>query len=173
MGMRHPCFFLSSFTWAILVPLLLPLFHHWCHPGASASSLPSLAPSNYFCFFFSFITGITQVPPLFLFLPHLRHPTISAFSFLPSLVPPKLAKSLLEQNQRVYHPYVFLYALFLCLFLVNLWLQACLSLFMYIVLSLYLIKDDFIAFYVSCLFCNNYLVNECIYLFFIIFLNCT
>ena len=32
---------------------------------------------------------------------------------------------------------------------------------MYIVLSLYLIKDDFIAFYVSFLFCNNYFVNEC------------
>ena len=32
---------------------------------------------------------------------------------------------------------------------------------MYIVLSLYLIKDDFIAFYVSFLFCNNYLVNRC------------
>ena len=30
---------------------------------------------------------------------------------------------------------------------------------MYIVLSLYLIKDDFIAFYVSFLFCNNYLMN--------------
>ena len=32
---------------------------------------------------------------------------------------------------------------------------------MYVVLSLYLIKDDFIAFYVSSLFCNNYFVNEC------------
>lgn len=32
---------------------------------------------------------------------------------------------------------------------------------MYIALSLYLIKDDFIAFYVSFLFCNNYLVNGC------------
>ena len=32
---------------------------------------------------------------------------------------------------------------------------------MYIVLSLYLIKDDFIAFYVSFLFYNNYLVNGC------------
>ena len=32
---------------------------------------------------------------------------------------------------------------------------------MYIVLSLYLIKDDFIVFYVSFLFCNNYFVNEC------------
>ena len=32
---------------------------------------------------------------------------------------------------------------------------------MYIVLSLYLIKDDFIAFYVSVLFCNNHFVNEC------------
>ena len=35
---------------------------------------------------------------------------------------------------------------------------------MYIVLSLYVIKDDFIAFYVSLLFCNNYLVDGCIYL---------
>ena len=32
---------------------------------------------------------------------------------------------------------------------------------MYVVLSLYLIKDDFIAFYVSFPFCNNYFVNEC------------
>ena len=32
---------------------------------------------------------------------------------------------------------------------------------MYIVLSLYLIKDDFIVFYVSFLFCNNQFVNEC------------
>ena len=32
---------------------------------------------------------------------------------------------------------------------------------MYITLSLYLIKDDFIAFYVSFLFCNNYFVNGC------------
>ena len=32
---------------------------------------------------------------------------------------------------------------------------------MYIVLSLYPIKGDFIAFYVSFLFCNNYLVNGC------------
>ena len=32
---------------------------------------------------------------------------------------------------------------------------------MYVVLSLYLIKDDFIALYVFFLFCNNYFVNEC------------
>ena len=32
---------------------------------------------------------------------------------------------------------------------------------MYIVLSLYLIKDDFIAFYISFLFYNNYVVNRC------------
>ena len=32
---------------------------------------------------------------------------------------------------------------------------------MYVVLSLYLIKNDFITFYVSFLFCNNYFVNEC------------
>ena len=32
---------------------------------------------------------------------------------------------------------------------------------MYIVSSLYLIKDDFIAFYVSFLFCNDYRVNGC------------
>ena len=32
---------------------------------------------------------------------------------------------------------------------------------MFIVLSLYLIKDNFIAFYVSFLFCNNYFVNGC------------
>ena len=32
---------------------------------------------------------------------------------------------------------------------------------MYIVPSLYLIKDEFIAFYVSFLFCNNYRVNGC------------
>ena len=32
---------------------------------------------------------------------------------------------------------------------------------MYIVLSLYLIKDDFIAFPMSFLLCNNYLVNGC------------
>ena len=32
---------------------------------------------------------------------------------------------------------------------------------MYIVPTLYLIKDDLIAFYVSFLFCNNYLVNGC------------
>ena len=31
---------------------------------------------------------------------------------------------------------------------------------MYVVLSLYLIKNDFITFYVSFLFCNNYFVNE-------------
>ena len=32
---------------------------------------------------------------------------------------------------------------------------------MYFVLSLYLIKDYFIVFYVSFLFCNTQLVNEC------------
>ena len=32
---------------------------------------------------------------------------------------------------------------------------------MYFVLSLYLIKDYFIVFYVSFLFCNNQFVNEC------------
>ena len=32
---------------------------------------------------------------------------------------------------------------------------------MYFVLSLYLIKVDFIEFYVSFLFCNNQFVNEC------------
>ena len=32
---------------------------------------------------------------------------------------------------------------------------------MYIVPSLYLIKDEFIAFYISFLFCNNYCVNGC------------
>ena len=32
---------------------------------------------------------------------------------------------------------------------------------MYFVLSLYLIKDDFIVFYVSFLLCNNQFVNEC------------
>ena len=37
---------------------------------------------------------------------------------------------------------------------------------MYIVLSLYLIKYDFITFYVSFLFCNNYFVNECAGVFF-------
>ena len=37
---------------------------------------------------------------------------------------------------------------------------------MYVVLSLYLIKDDFIAFYVSFLFCNNHFVNECAGVFF-------
>ena len=36
---------------------------------------------------------------------------------------------------------------------------------MYVVLSLYLIKDDFIAFYVSSLFYNNYFVNECVGVF--------
>ena len=36
---------------------------------------------------------------------------------------------------------------------------------MYIVLSLYLIKDDFIAFYASFLFCNNYFVNGCVDVF--------
>ena len=32
---------------------------------------------------------------------------------------------------------------------------------MYFVLSIYLIKDDFIVFYVSFLFYNNQFVNEC------------
>ena len=32
---------------------------------------------------------------------------------------------------------------------------------MYFVLPFYLIKDDFIEFYVSLLFCNNQFVNEC------------
>ena len=32
---------------------------------------------------------------------------------------------------------------------------------MYFVLSFYLIKDGFIVFYVSFLFCNNQFVNEC------------
>ena len=36
---------------------------------------------------------------------------------------------------------------------------------MYIVLSLYLIKDDFITFYAFFLFCNNYFVNECVGVF--------
>ena len=36
---------------------------------------------------------------------------------------------------------------------------------MYIILSLYLIKDDFIAFYVSFLFFNNYLLNGCTVVF--------
>ena len=37
---------------------------------------------------------------------------------------------------------------------------------MYVLLSLYLIKDDFIAIYVSFLFCNNYFVNECASIFY-------
>ena len=37
---------------------------------------------------------------------------------------------------------------------------------MYIVPFLYLIKDDFISFYVSFLFCNNYFVNGCVGVFF-------
>ena len=41
---------------------------------------------------------------------------------------------------------------------------------MYIVLSLYVIKDDFIVFYVSSLFCNNYLVDGCIYLLIYLFI---
>ena len=36
---------------------------------------------------------------------------------------------------------------------------------MYIVPSLYLIKDEFIAFYVSFLFFNNYRVNGCVGVF--------
>ena len=32
---------------------------------------------------------------------------------------------------------------------------------MYITLPLYLIKDEFISFYVSFLFCNNYFANGC------------
>ena len=32
---------------------------------------------------------------------------------------------------------------------------------MYFVLPFYIIKDDFIEFYVSFLFCNNQFVNEC------------
>ena len=56
---------------------LLPLFHHWCHPGASASSsLPSLMPPRCLCFFFSSITGAIQVPLLLLLFHHQCHPDL-------------------------------------------------------------------------------------------------
>ena len=49
-------------------------------------------------FFLSSITGTTQVPPLLLLFHHWYHPGASASSFLASLVPSRLAQSLLEQN---------------------------------------------------------------------------
>ena len=107
IGMGHPRFFLSSLTRAILVLLLSPLFHHWCHPGASASSsLPSLAPPNCLCFFFSSVTCATQMLLLLLLFHHWCH------SDLPSHCQSKI--------EGVYHPRVSLYGLFLFSFLVSL-----------------------------------------------------
>ena len=97
---------------------------------------------------------------------------IPASSSLPSLVPPKCLRfffssitgatqtCLVVVRAKLKDLSSLCISLFF-FFLVSLWLQACLSPFMYIVLSLFLIKDDFIAFYVSFLFYNNYLVNGC------------
>ena len=86
---------------------------------------------------------VDQVPLLLLLFHHWCHPD------LPSRCWSKVEGSIVP----VYSPCFFFYS--------QLMIQVCLSPFMYIVLSLYLIIDDFIAFYVSFLFCNNYFVNEC------------
>ena len=97
----------------------------------ASSSLPSLAPPGCLRFFFSSITGTTQT----------------------CLVVVR------AELKGLSSPCIFYVINFL--FSISFWFQGCLSSFMYIVPSLYLIKDDLIAFYVSFLFCNNYRVNGC------------
>ena len=116
----------------------------------ASSSLPSLVPPRCFRFFFSSITGATQVPLLLLLFHHLSRPDL-----------PNRRQSITEGS--IVPMYFLCYNL---LFSVSLLFQACLSPFLYIVPSLYLIKDDFITFYVSFLFCNDYRVNGCAGVFF-------
>ena len=110
----------------------------------TSSSLPSLVPSRRLCFFFSSIIGATQVPPLLLLFHHWYHPNVlnSCQSKIEGFIVP-------------------MYPSFSFCFCSQLLVQACLSLLLYAILVLCIIKDDFIPFCVFFLFCNNYFVNGC------------